>query len=269
MISDTWHFTGKKMLFLYPDCRTGLVGCFEKEEMKSARLAEVIGCNPCCSCGILRPEMTPSTGPEFCYMMATPTSLTPHPLTQDPYEALFVRVATSNIPKAGEGLFAKTDIEVETVIGFYNGYRSDKDNTDNDRAYKIMLDHKYDLDIPPGMISLNSYRATLGHKACHSFEPNCDFDTFLHPRFGLIKCLTSITDIKEGDEITVHYRYPLNVAPSWYKVAWAKNQKVKRGLPDWTTALNTEGLKLSRNYSVDSQISMEDCQRMTAIAERI
>ena len=46
---------------------------------------------------------------------------TPH--LPDPYEAIFVEVRQSRIKDAGQGLFAKTDIEQGTIISFYNGVK--------------------------------------------------------------------------------------------------------------------------------------------------
>ena len=46
---------------------------------------------------------------------------TPH--LPDPYEAIFVEVRQSCIKDAGQGLFAKTNIEQGTIISFYNGVK--------------------------------------------------------------------------------------------------------------------------------------------------
>ena len=149
--------------------------------------------------------------------MSTKECISKQPLLADPYEDLFVYVDQSLIPDAGQGLFAKVDIEAATVISFYNGTRfqvNDKSANENSN-YKITFDANYDLDIPDEMISLENYRATLGHKVCHSFVPSCEFDNFQHPRFGPIKCIATIRPIAKGEELSVHYEYELSVAPSW------------------------------------------------------
>ena len=84
-----------------------------------------------------------------------------------------------------------------------------------DSPYKIYLDEDFDLDIPDNMISTSQYKASLGHKVCHSFRPNCELDNFEHPRFGLIKCIVTLRPIAKDEELTVHYEYDLSVAPSW------------------------------------------------------
>ena len=139
------------------------------------------------------------------------------PMLADPYEDLFVYVDESLIPDAGQGLFAKVDIEADTVIAFYNGTRFTKNDAliNEDSPYKIYLDDKFDLDIPDNMMSTSQYKATLGHKVCHSFRPNCELDNFDHPRFGPIKCIVTLRPIAKDDELTAHYEYILAVAPSW------------------------------------------------------
>ena len=45
------------------------------------------------------------------------------PHLADPYEAIFVEVRQSGIKDAGQGLWARTDIEPGTIISFYNGLK--------------------------------------------------------------------------------------------------------------------------------------------------
>ncbi len=51
------------------------------------------------------------------------------------------------------------------------------------------------------MNSLNKYCATLGHKCCHSFEPNAYFHEIYHPRFGSIMSIVAIKEILRGQEV--------------------------------------------------------------------
>ena len=60
--------------------------------------------------------------------ISTNQCISRQPLLPDPYENLFVYVDESLIPDAGEGLFAKVDIEADTVISFYNGTRFTKED---------------------------------------------------------------------------------------------------------------------------------------------
>ena len=63
-----------------------------------------------------------------------------------------------------------------------------------------------DLDIPHAHIDLDKYCATLGHKANHSFVANAEWALVEHPRFGLIRGLASLEDIKKDDEILINYQ---------------------------------------------------------------
>ncbi len=103
--------------------------------------------------------------------MSTRDCISKTPLVPDPYEDLFVFVDDSTIPEAGEGLFAKNDLEVATVIAFYNGIRFEAKTTPpyEDSPYKLTLNKQWDIDIPPQMADLDNYCATLGHKVI--FEP--------------------------------------------------------------------------------------------------
>ncbi|XP_061108623.1 histone-lysine N-methyltransferase SETD7 isoform X3 [Conger conger] len=62
-------------------------------------------------------------GPVYRYDKSTSSCIAAHGLLPDPYETQRVYVADSLISGAGEGLFAKTDAEPNTVMAFYNGVR--------------------------------------------------------------------------------------------------------------------------------------------------
>ena len=91
----------------------------------------------------------------------------------------------SCIKDAGQGLFARTDIEPGTIISFYNGLKvrtcRHKESTviceyvmcdqvrsggdwERPTPYKMFLDETQDIDIPASMTSTASYSSTLGHK---------------------------------------------------------------------------------------------------------
>ena len=66
------------------------------------------------------------------------------------------------------------------------------------------------LDIPKGLECLARYRATLAHKACHSFSPNAAFAELHHPRFGDIMSIVAKRDIGRGEEVLVSYNYAIH-----------------------------------------------------------
>ncbi|OCT97063.1 hypothetical protein XELAEV_18009285mg [Xenopus laevis] len=127
-----------------------------------------------------------------------------------PHSDLVPNEYTLMTPFAGEGLFAKIASAAQTVMSFYNGVRI---------AHQEVV-----IDVPAPYNSSNKYCASLGHKANHSFTPNCMYDTFVHPRFGPIKCIRTMRAVEKDEEPTVAYGYDHNVtgknspeAPEWYQ----------------------------------------------------
>ena len=95
----------------------------------------------------------------------------------------------------------------------------------------ISLDENIVIDVPVKYADLSVYCATLGHKANHSFQPNCKYSPFEHPYFGKIKCICTIRKVQANDELTVAYGYDHNGlgknnadAPLWYKEALRQHQ---------------------------------------------
>ena len=113
-------------------------------------------------------------------------------------------------------------------MAFYNGVKipgsvDDAGDTWDDCAYRIFIDPGDNLDrmdVPKEFLSIDVYCATLGHKVNHSFHPNCDFGTFIHPRFGRIPCIVALVGLSEGDELFCYYHYALNECPKWYSDLW-------------------------------------------------
>ena len=74
--------------------------------------------------------------------------------------------------------------------------------------------------VPRGLATTSAYRATLGHKANHSFsgQENAKYDhVFDHPRFGHIKAIRTLRRVERGEEITVNYGYGgEDGVPPWY-----------------------------------------------------
>ena len=184
--------------------------------------------------------MSQPSGTEYTLDIASSSIFCRTPHICDPYESFFVEVKPSKIIDAGQGLFAKIDIDVGTVICFYNGVRVKSTNDLGEPSpYKMILDETTDIDIPENMTDLENYSATLGHKVCHSFKPNADSEIFCHPRFGIIRCIVSIEIIAAKEEIFINYGYSMPEAPTWYKLAWAKHQKTVRKIPDWKIGLKS------------------------------
>ena len=52
--------------------------------------------------------------------------------------------------------------------------------------YRCRLHAECDLDIPKGAEKLEVYKATLAHKANHSFNPNMEWIVLEHPRYFIV-----------------------------------------------------------------------------------
>ncbi|KAL7395165.1 hypothetical protein ABVT39_011231 [Epinephelus coioides] len=221
-VNEDGEMTGESVGYIYPDGRTALYGSFVDGEIIEARLATLISNQS----GRPRFEITPSS-PVYSYDKSTSTCITTNALLPDPYESQRVFVADSMIKGAGQGLFAKTDAEADTVMAFYNGVRITHSEVDSrDWALNgntISLDEDTVIDVPQPFDQTERYCASLGHKANHSFTPNCKYDPFVHPRFGPIKCVRTLRPVQKDEELTVAYGYNHEPsgnngpeAPDWY-----------------------------------------------------
>jgi histone-lysine N-methyltransferase SETD7 len=265
LVSPSLEFTSADTVFLYPDCRTALVGRFSSGVMVEAFLADVVGMAEHCgiNCGMFAPRIgnVVETQP-YSFDLSTSDRLSLHPLLPDPYERYFCLVTTSRITSAGDGVFSRVDVLEGTIVAFYNGVRSharneeaadddpsdssddsssssdeeDGDDFDRDKdAYRVSLVEEVDLDIPMRNRSSRCYKASVGHKVnsslhsilrclnpfvipkqlSHSFDANCEFDLFEHPRFGVIHCVVTLKDVAMNQELTVNYGYRVSTAPLW------------------------------------------------------
>ena len=93
-----------------------------------------------------------------------------------------VHCKKSKIEGAGDGLFASRDIPSGIIVSYYNGLRieSDQNYSPDNSNYQIYVDWENTdgsayVDIPIQCIDYENYRASLAHKANHSFTPNCKF----------------------------------------------------------------------------------------------
>ena len=79
----------------------------------------------------------------------------------------------------------------------------------------------WQINVPESYWNTTSFRATLGHKLNHSFvKVKSMYNFATHPRFGWIRTVTAIEDIYKGEEIFIHYHYPVKAErsiPIWYK----------------------------------------------------
>ncbi|XP_065829174.1 histone-lysine N-methyltransferase SETD7-like [Oscarella lobularis] len=216
VVDEEGSLTGDSITYWYPGCELGIRGKFLEGILDRGFLVEMKD----------KQEEEEKKGDVFERDVSTKDCISANPLLPDPYETKMVYVKVS--PIAGDGLFARRDLPEDRVVSFYNGIRlthqevDSRDWSQND--YTISLDSETVIDIPPSCSDVAAYCASLGHKANHSFEANCKYDLFDHPRFGLIKSIRTLKRIRRDEELTVEYGYDHHGlgknnadAPHWYK----------------------------------------------------
>ena len=69
---------------------------------------------------------------------------------------------------------------------------------------------EFNIDVPSEYWEISNYRATLGHKANHSFlKSNAKYVSVIHPRHGPISAVISKRKIKKGEATpTVRQKNP-------------------------------------------------------------
>ncbi|ELK28499.1 Histone-lysine N-methyltransferase SETD7 [Myotis davidii] len=223
-VNEDGEMTGEKIAYVYPDERTALYGKFIDGEMLEGKLAALVSTEE----GRPHFDLMPGSS-VYHFDKSTSSCISTNALLPDPYESERVYVAESLISSAGEGLFSKVAVGPNTVMSFYNGVRITHQEVDSrDWALNgntLSLDEETVIDVPEPYNHVSKYCASLGHKANHSFTPNCIYDMFVHPRFGPIKCIRTLRAVEADEELTVAYGYDHSPpgksgpeAPEWYQV---------------------------------------------------
>ena len=132
----------------------------------------------------------------------------------DPLDNRYVYLNRSmELPLAGEGLFAREDIPPDTVFVLYSGhiltseemenFRKEEGEANrrgnisaNDPAGMAKWKYRHNIrmcnlaiDIPPEYGAADHFRATLGHKINHKFDPTTVFVSIDSARLGKITIL--------------------------------------------------------------------------------
>lgn len=224
--------TGDNFMYIYPDRKHALFGEFKDGAMVKAKAAVVIEHKE----GSLPNVLVDEKGFTYSLDESTDATISSDPLVTDAYELERVYVKESEISGAGEGLFSLIDEKEDCVMSFYNGIRISHEEVDTRdwslNGNTISLDEDCVIDVPAQFVPTQSYQASLGHKANHSFTPNCKYDIFDHPRFGSIKCIRTIKPVQKDEELTVFYGYEHQgdeegdkQAPEWYLTQKAQFEK--------------------------------------------
>ena len=104
--------------------------------------------------GVLVPVLTNHQKVLHTRQLRRDTDFGLEPTLRDPYESSMVEIRVSNIDGANQGLFARQDIEINTVLAFYNGTKARPEDYEPDtwetNNYKIFDPD----DMPDGTIDI-------------------------------------------------------------------------------------------------------------------
>lgn len=216
-----------EVTYLYPCLYKAIVGHFKGGRLSSGQYRTLVGAGV--KSGFLVLNFEDEGQGEIMYDPSTFMRISRDPLVTDEYEDETVYVKQSTTEGAGEGLFARRRILGGELVSLFSGSKIIKDSNrksikygDEDWSdFRLTLDKSVDLDIGPEHQLCSQYRATLGHKACHSFEhKNSVFREFEHPRFGRIMSVVAVKDIEPDEEVFVSYNYCVSLSPPWYQEIW-------------------------------------------------
>ncbi len=197
------------------------MGKFKDGNMITGQKAMIVGQEEVM--GMRVPLMGKPSGP---FVKHCPVSFNEYvdPLETDPVEDRYVYVKDS--PIEGQGLFAKEDIKMSTVVAYFGGFHFSVESWNKTKIFDPIYfgkakDHKivhyFYLPDEYGK-DLNKYRASLGHKINHDFyNYNCLFTLSSHPRFGLVAAARLVEDVKKDDEIVCHYNLEYDEAQPYYQ----------------------------------------------------
>ena len=193
-------------------------------EARESKVKEIL--NPGEEDGNLHVAAAPPVlgSPIFSYQPSDSEKMRVDYQQQDPYKRDRVECGQSAVQNAGEGVFAITDIPEDTFVCFYHGiYLQEGQNSPQENCeYQIFLDWHLapaspSLDILPDAAAYKDYKASLGHKVNHNWEPNCMYSKYNHPVFGHTALgIKTIRRVERREELTTNYRYDADNCPDWY-----------------------------------------------------
>lgn len=110
---------------------------------------------------------------------------------------LKLAIKRSNIPNAGDGLFAEQVIEAGTIIGKYDGKQVSSSISCNKRDYYMKVNRRYSIDASGFP---RCFIAMANDSINSDFTNNCKF---IYKKKEV--WLMAISDIHIGDELFVSY----------------------------------------------------------------
>ena len=230
---------------------TVIAGRFENGQMVAARPSKIL--KERCNKGIKEIKIAkPKNGaPTFTYSRPTRLWIGDQPRVMDPFTQKNIYIGDG---KKDDGVFAKKDINKGDMFMYYSGlfwnmleqalftadtYRNQTmDDYWDIHRNLINFEGSTVIHIPEPYWNISNFRATLGHKINHSFtKTKSIYGKCYHPRFGNIRSVYAVADIKKGEEIFVNYGYRLGQrVPLWYSDLYEKETGQK-----WFRQTQTRG----------------------------
>ncbi len=254
-VDEKGRFSGEEIAFLYPDKFTGLIGSFREEVMLDALAGRVAAAdlNDAHILCLAMKSVHPADLPSYSHAPSDAKGVHCRWDVPDCYESATVECRSSSVCGAGDGLFALRELPEGRVVSFYNGVcvRPGESYSTDNLDYQIYVDwtdtdRSAFMDVPRACADVSSYRASLAHKANHSFRPNCCYVAVDHPRFGRIPALKTLRLVSRDEELFAHYKYDMALAPEWYQRAWERQQREDGyGDEDEVGEVEEDGLKLN------------------------
>jgi len=254
-VDENGKFSGKDIIYIYPDLQTGLRGKFVDGEVAEAR--SVIITEERCNNGMkeVRTRLIEADQTLWSRDISNATHITKYAKTVDPHEKRSVYVGESQLAGGGEGIFARRSFLPGQLVSYFNGIRVTEDmmfyeNMTEGEEYEVGryyfglggtapyswgINHSINLDIPERFRNIVDYRTTLGHKVNHKFDPdsNTQFMAVKHALFGPICGLVATKVIDKGEEVFVDYNYDVDATAgdnwTWYRDAKEKHQQQLEG----------------------------------------
>ncbi len=203
-------------------------------------------------------------------------------MTPDPLEERNVYVNESNYDPGKQGLYAKVDIEPQSIFAYFgghvypiakfnfsqifapryftkikDGYQEFIGNINTRiKSWLITIIPIYSVHIPDEFgDDISKYNATLGHKIRHSFQDsNCYFVTNNHPRFGVIAAAKSSKKIEAGSEILCHYGLQFHEYDLKYQEIW--RVELEKDTPEGPFGLR--GRKKGQGLPIEAMLADSD-----------
>lgn len=227
------QFSGANVAYIYPDAEMAMVGKFDQFEMLSSGiLKNVEKWRMESHFGIMVPQFGGKISKNiYTYKSPNQSEFGAQPNIEDEIAAKYVKIKPTNT-KSNDGAFAIRDIEKDTLVMQYGGYRvSGMDTFIVDTIPGGPYRHGVTfcdliVDIPNGFTDVQKYNATLAHKSNHNFDSNMRQTQLDSVRNGIIGAFKTTRAVKAGEQLFSNYGYSQRcmmqycAGMEWYRDEW-------------------------------------------------